>query len=185
VRWQLACERQIAAHRWPQQKPESASTVSAAGATPTSGLLPEQQRLAATERSEGGAIAPSWAWGRDERQRRGGIGLVAIPTMPTSEARHPDPAPARFHVGEGGGGSFELRVLSFELNAARPDPRFTLIEPAGAPKAREGANRGLDGSSLPEKTRDATEAAERSDAAAGVDPGTETETGKGGIRNEE
>jgi len=56
---------------------------------------------------------------------------------------------------------------------------------AGAPKAREGANRGLDGSSLPEKTRDATEAAERSDAAAGVDPGTETETGKGGIRNEE
>ena len=54
---------------------------------------------------------------------------------------------------------------------------FTLIEPAGAPKAREGVDRGFDGSSLPEKTRDATEAADRRDAAAGDHSGTETETG--------
>ena len=40
-------------------------------------------------------------------------------------------------------------------------------KPAGAAKPREGADRGPDESLLSEATRDATEAAERSDAAAG------------------
>ena len=40
-------------------------------------------------------------------------------------------------------------------------------KPAGAAKPREGADRGLDESLLSEATRDATEAVERSDAAAG------------------
>ena len=53
------------------------------------------------------------------------------------------------------------------------------IEPAGAAKPREGADRGCDGSLLPEKTRAATEAADRRDAAVGFISGTETETETG------
>jgi hypothetical protein len=67
--------------------------------------------------------------------------------------------------------------LSFELTAACQGSVLPGREPAGAAKPREGANRGFDGSLLPEKTRNATEAAERSEAAAGGHPGTETETG--------
>jgi hypothetical protein len=48
---------------------------------------------------------------------------------------------------------------------------------AGA--AHEGAGRESDESVLSEETREAAEAAERSDAAAGGHPGTETETGTG------
>jgi len=46
-----------------------------------------------------------------------------------------------------------------------------------AREAREDEDRGPNESLLSEGTRDATEAAERSDAVAGVQPGTETETG--------
>jgi hypothetical protein len=44
---------------------------------------------------------------------------VVIPTMRREENGVRGPAPARFHVGEGDGVSFEFSVSSFELSAAR------------------------------------------------------------------
>ena len=85
-----ACGRPIAADRGPQQKPENdskrAKLAGAEGATPTSGI--HQRERASRNRSDSGESASrrDWAWGRDERQRRGETDLVVVSTMPTSEA---------------------------------------------------------------------------------------------------
>ena len=53
-----ASGRQIAAHRGPQQKPESAASHERRRRDADLWVAPEQQRRAAPERSEGGVIAP-------------------------------------------------------------------------------------------------------------------------------
>ncbi len=107
VRWPLAREGQIATHRGPQQKPDSAASHErrrrdadlwdAARAAAPRGAVAKRRRR---DRAAGGPMASFL------RPEQGGTDLVVVPTMRREENGVRGPAPAQFHS-NGGWVSFE------------------------------------------------------------------------------